>query len=562
MKATEKKETDVLHPFEKSYCRERSSGQDRFGKLSGNRMRKIKTESYPNDAKKKRIKNDNEKKTERKIKHVSTVSLPNYNELIKRNRKVSADMENGDDKNGNQSVGLKLPRRNSSTISLPGEGSNSILSSLSEATIHCLETYMKRCRSFGSLKPQQLLEKLEEFNKTQRSASESSDSWCGLDEWDLAVIEYCDPETSVPPPKPAPPRKQERCTFILGDDSFNMNRNRSGRESKVDSQIEQSKESPSNLDGKSEIKVLVPLEWFLDPKRRPPVILPIARESHNQKRLKAPPSSPESEGKGSTVNSPRESIKDAREHSSLLKILKQYKEDESEQEVRIDVRELVNEVLDDSQKDSMNFDEVDVEFSSKSNLNPFVSMKNRSNSFGEEKIRTSSLEGSTAARSSSLGLECSTLLLRQLQNNWEEIQREILLRPNELLNRLRRESLLRSLPKDAFEAFEKKKTTALRESLNEFLGFTDSTESAETDNKDSTKGSKEEKPNDDQERIRIEKEEEAKEKKEDEKIESHLIPESPFSLNPFKTAINSPEAEKSASNPDNLVTLKDIVGPF
>ncbi|KAK6628974.1 hypothetical protein RUM43_002791 [Polyplax serrata] len=457
-------EVDAFHPVGKPCAKGRSvqgGVRDRFEKLSEKRMRKIKTDSYRNDpCSVEKIKNDNEKKTDQKIKHVSTVSLPNYNELIKRNRKVSADTTNGDDKNGNQSVGFKLPRRNSSTISLPGEGSNSLLSSLSEATIHCLETYMKRCRSFGSLKPQQLLEKLEEFNKTQRSASESSDSWCGLDEWDLGVIEHCVPST-VTPGRTAKGTNQN-------------NRQRQVRLTVPQHAGKPKKESAEKSDKADETRrVRVPLEWFLNGSSRVPALTcgPAEFDGRREK-TRTPPPSPETDA---SLEPRKESIKNEEEHSSLLKILGQYKEDESDESKLLkDVRKLVNAAVEDSQKDSMNFDEVDVEFSSKRNSSPSVLVKNRSNSLGDEISRTPERnERRRSSRSPSLTFGSPTSLLRQLQKNSEEIEREMMQRPNEMLDRLRRESLFRSLPKDAFEAFKKKKMTSLRDSLNEFLGFTD-----------------------------------------------------------------------------------------
>ncbi|EEB19184.1 hypothetical protein Phum_PHUM560900 [Pediculus humanus corporis] len=474
--------------FERSHCKKKNSGQDRFGKISGNRMKKFLMDSTSKDVKDEEMKNNNNnnknKKMERKIKHVSTVSLPNYNELIKKSlRKVSADAENVDYKNGNQSAtgSVKLPRRNSSSISLPGEGSNSILSSLSEATINCFENYMKRCRSFGSLKPQMLTDKSNDFNKTHRSSSESSDSWSGLGEWDLGVIEHCQP-THNAESHVKPKLKKNKEDFVFSRDVNNKYRGKKFNDKLNDEIITEIKTV--------EIKS-VPLEWFLNPEKRPPAIMP-ATKSGKIFSITPPPSPEggETTDEENDGNFPLEFDTNPTEHSSLLKILKQYKEDKSDEKTQMDAEKLVNVVItNDSQKNSMNFDEVnpnddddnDDESSKEYQTNLFIRRISRSNSFGNEKSNPP-LQDWYRLRSPSVGLECSTQLLRQLQKNQEDIEREIFLRPNELLNRLRRESLFRSVPKDAFEAFEKRKTIHLRESLNEFLGFkNDDKDTATTD---------------------------------------------------------------------------------
>lgn len=243
--------------------------QNRFTKSSGKSHPPFSTGTDTRDEK---VKNDNTKKNQEQkikvVKNVSTVSLPNYNELVKPAGKVSSDVENSDDKTGNQSGGSNPPHLNSSTISLPGEGSNSILTSLSEATIHRLEAYMRRCRSFGSLKPQQLLEKLEEFNKTHRAASESSDSWSGLDDWDLGIIEHCDPEApSVPPlrPKSTIDKNRKPPAFFIGPEEEPDSELQASEKPEQVKQLEKLG-NVKNLDGSEELKKIEESEEFRERK--------------------------------------------------------------------------------------------------------------------------------------------------------------------------------------------------------------------------------------------------------------------------------------------------------
>lgn len=146
-------------------------------------------------------------KSPKMVKNVSTISLPSYQELAK-HRKDSFPYEIEKSK----PIG---PKRNISTVSLPGD---SVLTAISGVTLERLEAYMRRCKSFASLKPQQLLEKLEEINNKQES--ESSDSWSGLDDWDVGVIEYCD-ATEPPPfvPKSQLGSKRPSRVFELGPPS-------------------------------------------------------------------------------------------------------------------------------------------------------------------------------------------------------------------------------------------------------------------------------------------------------------------------------------------------------
>lgn len=95
-------------------------------------------------------------------KNISTVSLPNYEEL---EIKV---------KNDNNKCLLKPEN--------PSLGAS--MSSVSEATLERLETYLRRNRSFSSLATEQIVDQLN------RSAAESSDDDSVDDDWGLGIIEH------------------------------------------------------------------------------------------------------------------------------------------------------------------------------------------------------------------------------------------------------------------------------------------------------------------------------------------------------------------------------------
>lgn len=128
-------------------------------------------------------------KNDKRKKNLSVVSLPNYNDL-----KLSvANTEPVETKqNGNV---------RSSATSLPGEAKGK------------LEIYMTRCRSFGSLLPHHLRDKL----KTPKAPAdiESDDSFGGLEDWDLRIIEHYNPkDASLPRPRKPPPKNEKQ---VLSD---------------------------------------------------------------------------------------------------------------------------------------------------------------------------------------------------------------------------------------------------------------------------------------------------------------------------------------------------------
>ncbi|XP_068899049.1 uncharacterized protein [Tenebrio molitor] len=140
-----------------------------------------------NDNKKEKLKSvEDELKQAKRRKNLSVVSLPNYNEL-----KLTVATFDDIDKKSDHS-------NNNSLVSLPTESKK-----LTTVSTGKLETCMTRCRSFGSLLPQQLLEKLR-VRKIPIDI-ESDDSFGGLEDWDLRIIEHYNPrDTSLPRPSKLP----------------------------------------------------------------------------------------------------------------------------------------------------------------------------------------------------------------------------------------------------------------------------------------------------------------------------------------------------------------------
>lgn len=115
-------------------------------------------------------------KKKRRQKTLSTTSLPNYSELT---------LSVYDEK---PATGHKTPPTNESSMSLTGKSPG-----LSSLTVEKLEYCVKRCKSFGAFKTEQL-----KLKKEPRHSSESDDSFEGLDDWDVRVIEHDDAHDSPP----------------------------------------------------------------------------------------------------------------------------------------------------------------------------------------------------------------------------------------------------------------------------------------------------------------------------------------------------------------------------
>jgi len=124
---------------------------------------------------------------------LSVVSLPNYSEL-----KFSiANAEASNLKYIDSSV-------SNSANSLPGEVKKA---ANGNGTTGKLENYMTRCRSFGSLLNNKL--------KTSKEPAdiESDDSFGGLEDWDLGILEHYNPKDASLPR----PRKPRTDTDMVSD---------------------------------------------------------------------------------------------------------------------------------------------------------------------------------------------------------------------------------------------------------------------------------------------------------------------------------------------------------
>lgn len=129
-------------------------------------------------------------KAAKRRKNLSVVSLPNYTDL-KLSIAKSEDIDVKDSSLQNSALALETRKTASS-----GK----------------LENYMTRCRSFGSLLPQQFLDRF----KTRKAPAdiESDDSFGPLEDWDLRILEHYNPKDAS---LPRPPKTQKTEKEILSD---------------------------------------------------------------------------------------------------------------------------------------------------------------------------------------------------------------------------------------------------------------------------------------------------------------------------------------------------------
>ncbi|CAH1105342.1 unnamed protein product [Psylliodes chrysocephalus] len=139
-----------------------------------------------------------DKENLKRKKTLSVTSLPNYDEL----KFTVAEFDENDKGLPSLKHELKSP---SSQISLPIDAKKSTGSSGK------LDTYITRCRSFGSLFPQQL----KKLRPRKAPADiESDDSFGGLEDWDLGLIEHYNPKDASLP-RPRKPKRSD--DSILAD---------------------------------------------------------------------------------------------------------------------------------------------------------------------------------------------------------------------------------------------------------------------------------------------------------------------------------------------------------
>ncbi|XP_015586339.1 uncharacterized protein LOC107263532 isoform X2 [Cephus cinctus] len=151
-------------------------------------------------------------------KNHSTVSLPNYDELevVKHEVEKSRinDAAGANDAEVTDKDLLKKPHRYASTGSLPVQ---SILSSFPQKTAERLENYVTRSKSFGSLQPHQILDKLN-----NEGYSSDEDVWGGLDDYDLGIAEH-DEHDGQPPFEPNSRLRERKVStpkFHIGEESI------------------------------------------------------------------------------------------------------------------------------------------------------------------------------------------------------------------------------------------------------------------------------------------------------------------------------------------------------
>lgn len=252
--------------------------------------RNIKSELVREDAKL------NDKKTTKegkRRKNLSVVSLPNYNEL-----KLTVAHFDDIDKT------TDADKSDNSIVSFPGETKK-----LTTGSTGKLDTYITRCRSFGSLLPQQL-KKLR--SRKAPADVESDDSFGGLEDWDLGLIEHYNPkDASLPRPGKVPKRNS---TEVLSD-----------IESLV---VQEDTEKPRPPLRRSESLVKkVNREAAESAHRRSSEVLNRADDNINCQVVDGvtPPPSPEPKPQDRLFLSNLPTVEDGKvEHSSLMKILEQF----------------------------------------------------------------------------------------------------------------------------------------------------------------------------------------------------------------------------------------------
>ncbi|XP_022910295.1 uncharacterized protein [Onthophagus taurus] len=219
-------------------------------------------------------------------KNLSVVSLPNYTDL---KFSVASNGEN---------IDVELRK---SVHSLPGETKK--LSTFTEK-----KDYITRCRSFGSSLPQLLLHKLTN-NKAPLAEIESDDSFGGLEDWDLKIIEHYNPKDSSLPRNSKPIKSEAE---ILNDlESLIIN----------EEDIENIKPKPKPPVRRSESLV----------KKINKTAVEVARKVSNTSNVKngTPPPTPDEKSVEETIqisfeNLPTQDEQGNVEHSSLLKILQDF----------------------------------------------------------------------------------------------------------------------------------------------------------------------------------------------------------------------------------------------
>lgn len=223
-------------------------------------------------------------------KNLSVVSLPNYNEL-KLTLAAFEDIDKKDNSLNNSSALLH----------------NEVKKTTSTGK---LETCMTRCRSFGSLLPQQLLGRLKVSKKP--IDIESDDSFGGLEDWDLRIIEHYNPrDASLPRTNKLPKNKQN----VLSD---------------VEKLIIQSEDTVPKVPSRKSESLLKKINRKASETatRRSQELSNVSHQTSDSKSSITPPSSPQLE-KNQKILHPIDVSKlptreDNGEHSTLLKVLEEF----------------------------------------------------------------------------------------------------------------------------------------------------------------------------------------------------------------------------------------------
>ncbi|XP_050515240.1 uncharacterized protein LOC126890389 isoform X1 [Diabrotica virgifera virgifera] len=298
------------------------------------------------------------KESLKRKKTLSVYSLPNYDEL-----KLTVS-EFKDDNKGPSS--LKTDKKgHPSEISLPVDHKKTATGSTGK-----LDTYITRCRSFGSIFPQQL-KKLRP--RKAPTDIESDDSFGGLEDWDLGLIEHYNPKDASLPR----PRKP-----VVNDDSV-----LAGLEGMIVTEEEIEKLTPKPKPRRAESLVKkINREAAEEACKRNNELIKSTNTPATQPHSITPPSSPIQEPvmRKPISHVPKE--EDSKiEHSSLIKILEKFSM--ADKQIKDKNENTVPRHID-SNESSLTPSLVEFEKNLANSIEEYVKVENASEKLDDNKVRS------------------------------------------------------------------------------------------------------------------------------------------------------------------------------
>nr|XP_023015603.1 serine/threonine-protein kinase CST20-like isoform X2 [Leptinotarsa decemlineata] len=273
-------------------CDQDESGHNRDHHHNHNHNNHDNAKTNKNGNQKERRNSKTEKESLKRMnKNLSVMSLPNYDEL-----KLTVTHFEDIDK-GPSSLKINSNKRNTSETCLPTDSKKPTSGSTGK-----LDAYITRCRSFGSIFPQQL-KKLR--SRKAPAEIESDDSFGGLEDWDLGLLEHYNPkDASLPRPR----KTQRNSKEIISD-----------IESLIVAEEDIEKPKPPVRRSESLVKKINRENAQTALKRSTELLCNKSEPCHSP----TPPPSPNPGPKIVAANLPTEADGQV-EHSSLMRILEQF----------------------------------------------------------------------------------------------------------------------------------------------------------------------------------------------------------------------------------------------